>query len=82
MKRKFTLTIDLSIVEKAKKYAKKNSKSLSEIIESYLIDLTSDKKRNKHNFSPIVKSLRGSFKLPSEINYKDAISEGLSEKYL
>ena len=32
--------------------------------------------------TPIVKSLRGSFKFKGEIDYKQELRKGLSEKYL
>jgi len=36
MNTKLTLTIEESIIEKAKSYARKNGRSLSDIIENYL----------------------------------------------
>ncbi|HEV7382270.1 MAG TPA: DUF6364 family protein [Dyadobacter sp.] len=42
MNTKLTLTIEQSIIEKAKKYAKKTDTSLSSLIENYLKALTSD----------------------------------------
>ena len=36
MNTKLTLTIDQSVIEKAKKYAKEKERSLSDLIENYL----------------------------------------------
>jgi hypothetical protein len=36
MNTKLTLTIEKNVIEKAKRYAKQNSRSLSDIIEKYL----------------------------------------------
>ena len=39
MTTKLTLTIDDSVIAIAKKYAKQNGKSLSDIVENYLMSL-------------------------------------------
>jgi len=81
MNTKLTLTIEQSIIEKAKLYAKKKERSLSDIIENYLKAITSEQKIVDEG-SPLVNSLRGSFKSPESFDYKKELSEGLSEKYL
>ncbi len=81
MNTKLTLTIEKSIIEKAKSYAKQNGRSLSGIIENYLKAITTDQKTNK-DVSPLVNSLRGSFKAPKNFDYKKELSKGLSEKYM
>lgn len=81
MNTKLTLTIEQEIINKAKKFAKENNRSLSDIIENYLKFLIADKKTKKNN--PIVDSLKGSFKLPNEdIDYKKKLNENLAKKYL
>ncbi|MEM7660505.1 MAG: DUF6364 family protein, partial [Bacteroidota bacterium] len=42
MNTKLTLTIEKSVIEKAKAYAKKSGRSLSDLIESYLLRLVSE----------------------------------------
>lgn len=42
MTSKLTLSIKKSVIERAKKYAKGNNESLSQIIESYLDKITSE----------------------------------------
>ncbi len=81
MNTKLTLTIEKSIIEQAKSYAKKRGRSLSDIIENYLKALTKEEK-TEEELSPLVKSLKGSFKAPKSFNYKDELSKALSEKYL
>ena len=63
MNTKLTLTVDKLIIKEAKKYAKSNGKSLSDIIEEYLKSLT-EKKKIEEDFevSPLVQSLWGSVK--------------------
>lgn len=80
MNTKLTLTIDQSIIERAKSYAKGKGRSLSEIIENYLKVITIEQ-RPIEDISPITKSLRGSFKAPVDFDYKNELSKALSEKY-
>ncbi|OQX80377.1 MAG: hypothetical protein B6D61_02110 [Bacteroidetes bacterium 4484_249] len=80
MNTKLTLTIEQSIIEKAKLYAKDKGRSLSDIIENYLKAITTEK-RVVEDISPLVNSLRGSFKAPESFDYKKELSKGLSEKY-
>jgi len=81
MNTKLTLTIEQSIIEKAKSYAKEKGRSLSDIIENYLKAITADQ-RTTEDISPLVNSLRGSFKAPENFDYKEELLKGLSEKYL
>jgi len=80
MNTKLTLTIEQSIIKKAKLYAKEKGQSLSDIIENYLKAITNEK-RIDEDISPLVHSLRGSFKAPESFDYKKELSKGLSEKY-
>lgn len=82
MNTKLTLTIEQSVIEKAKKYARKRERSLSDLIENYLKTLTGGSVNNEDDLTPIVKSLRGSFKLPKNFNYKKELTDRLYEKYL
>lgn len=82
MNTKLTLTIEQTIIKKAKIYAKGKGQSLSYIIENYLKMISKDEIKSEIENTPIVKSLRGSFKAPSEFDYKKELAKGLSEKYL
>ena len=83
MNTKLTLTIEQKIIERAKNYAKEKNRSLSDIIENYLKILTSEERKQKINMlSPIVKSLKGSFKMPKNMDYKKELGNRLEEKYL
>jgi predicted CopG family antitoxin len=82
MNTKLTLTIEQSVIEKAKKYAKEKERSLSDLIENYLKALTNDNVQNDIELTPIVKSLKGTFKAPKNIDYKKELINRLSEKYL
>lgn len=84
MNTKLTLTIEQSIIEKAKKYAQKKDRSLSDLIESYLKALTTEESTTKveDELSPTLKSLKGSFKLSKNFDYKKELADRLTEKYL
>ncbi len=82
MNTKLTLTIEQSIIEKAKKYARKRERSLSDLIENYLKALTNEEMINEEELTPIVKFLKGSFKMPKNFDYKKELTDRLSEKYL
>jgi hypothetical protein len=82
MNTKLTLTIDRSIIESAKVYAKEKGRSLSDLIENYLKAITRDQTKSDIDITPIVKSLKGSFNAPDGFDYKKELARGLSEKYL
>lgn len=81
MNTKLTLTIEQSIIKKAKRYAKGKGRSLSDIIENYLKAIT-NKSESEIELTSIVKSLKGSFKAPKDFDYKKELTKGLIEKYL
>lgn len=82
MNTKLTLTMEQSVIEKAKKYARKRERSLSDLIENYLKVLTNEESPAEEELSPNVKALRGAFKLPKDFDYKKELGDRLSEKYL
>lgn len=84
MTTKLTLTMDKSVIEAAKRHAREQERSLSNLVESYLRAITSDMEpENKdEELTPIVKSLMGSVKLPESFDYKEELYKALAEKYL
>lgn len=82
MNTKLTLTIEDVVIEKAKKYAKEKERSLSDLIENYLKVLTKDDTQIDIKLTPIVKTLKGSFKAPRTSDYKGELAKRLSDKYL
>ncbi|SKB68471.1 hypothetical protein SAMN05660776_2556 [Salegentibacter holothuriorum] len=82
MNTKLTLTIEKEIIKKAKDYAKEKNRSLSDIIENYLKVLTKEEEKQKDKkLNPVVKSLKGSFKMPKNMDYKKELRNRLEEKY-
>lgn len=80
MQTKLTLTIEKSIIEQAKLYAKDKGRSLSELIENYLIVILDDRQQ-KIKLSPSIKKLKGAIQLPEDFDYKKELTESLSAKY-
>jgi len=82
MNTKLTLTVEQKVINKAKEYAKGKGRSLSDIIENYLKVITQNIDDTDKEIAPITKSLRGSFKAPSDFDYKKELAKSLSDKYL
>ncbi|MCD6396539.1 MAG: hypothetical protein J7L71_03280 [Spirochaetaceae bacterium] len=84
METKLTLSLDKEIIQEAKKYAKKQKTSLSNMVENYFYYLTSDKpgKVNKiKEKTPITDKLLGSVKI-DKFDADKLKEEYLVEKYL
>ena len=82
MNTKLTLTIQQDIISRAKKYAKNKNRSLSDIIEHYLKAITEpDQIHEKPSANPVVGSLRGSFRMPENIEYKKELKKRRDKKY-
>lgn len=81
---KLTLSINQTIINEAKEYAKENGKSLSKIVEEYLKSLSRPKQSsNEKSPRQIVMELKGSVKMPDNFtSYRDIIQDALLEKYL
>jgi hypothetical protein len=77
---KLTLSLNKTIIERAKDYAKSHKVSLSRLIESYLSSLTVIKKQ-VIEITPLVESLSGVIKLDNDFDYKESYSDYLIEKY-
>lgn len=82
MNTKLTLTIQQEIIKRAKKYAKEKNRSLSDIIENYLKHITKEDKTYELELNESLKSLRGSFKEPKNLDYKKELQARREKKYL
>lgn len=83
MTTKLTLTIDDAVISTAKRYAQKEKKSLSHLVENYLMTLTSkhNKEDHKEKISAKILKLRGSLKSPKDLDYKKELGNALAQKY-
>ncbi len=80
MKTKLTLTLSKSAIEAAKSYAKITGRSLSEIIENYLISLTQE-----HSMKPLSTKLSkivGVITLPQDYDEEYERKTNLEKKHL
>jgi len=82
MDAKLTLNIDKDVAHRAKVYAKKEGRSLSDLVENYLKLLTKNSTIEDSEYSPRVKVLLGSVTLPKDFDYKKELSDILVKKYL
>jgi hypothetical protein len=80
MTTKLTLTIEESVIDSAKAYARDQGRSLSDIVENYLKILAA-KSPMEGAISPKVLQLRGSIKLPANFDYKSELGNAIAEKY-
>ncbi|HEY1017926.1 MAG TPA: DUF6364 family protein [Sediminibacterium sp.] len=80
MTTKLTLTVEKEVIERAKSYAKNSGRSLSELIEQYLDNITQD--NSNQPISPKLKKLIGSVKLPKGFDEKKELQSYLEKKHL
>ena len=81
MDTKLTLSLDKEIIEAAKVYARKRNTSLSNLIENYLVSVTTKSKFTLNDISPLVKSLSGVLKLDKKSDRKKQYVDYLANKY-
>lgn len=80
MDTKLTLKLEQTIIERAKKYARKNETSLSKLFENYLIKITSDEEA-KIEITPLVRSLSGIIELSEDSDERAQYTAYLEKKY-
>ncbi|EMS34305.1 hypothetical protein C943_03524 [Mariniradius saccharolyticus AK6] len=68
------------MIATAKEFAKNNGKSLSQIVENYLMTLTAQDNMQEE-ISPRILKLMGAIELPEDFDYKKSLTEALSKKY-
>jgi hypothetical protein len=80
-----TLTINIpqDVVNSAEIYAKYAQKSVSQLVEEYLLSISSENVNgNNKPLGPITKQLAGIITLEKNINHKELLTDTLMEKYL
>jgi hypothetical protein len=80
MTTKLTLTVEKSVIERAKLYAKNTGRSLSEIIENYLTTITNE--NDNDQLSPKLKKIVGAITLPADFDEKAELRKALEKKHL
>lgn len=86
-----TITLDDSTYNDISSYAKRNGITIAEALKSsvqaFLANFKGEQKTNaeqSYYISPKVKALEASFKCPEDLssNYREELSQALTEKYL
>ena len=80
MDRKLTLIIEKSVIERAELFAKNTGRSLSEIIENYLVKITQEEDIN--NLTPKLKKIVGAVSLPVDFSEEEELRSALEKKHL
>ena len=80
MTTKLTLTIDDSVIDSAKEYAREKGESLSAIVENYLKSITAREEPNLV-ISDKVRKMMGVISLPDDFDYKKEVANVIAQKY-
>ena len=80
MQTKLTLSIEESVIDQAKTYAKKQGTSLSKIVQEFLKQKAAEIK-DEMDIPDEFKGIYGAVKLPEDFEYKEEKAEYLRKKY-
>ncbi len=81
MKKKLTLSIEESVKERARRYARKQGKSVSEMVERYLEEVTKSEQWQPPTESPVY-NFAGTLPLPdSKKSDEELLTSMLEEEY-
>lgn len=82
MNSKLTLKLNKEIIEKAKKYAASQHKSLSRMIEAYLKSIVDREATGSDiKITPYVRQMKTGVSVPAELDIKKEYADHLSKKY-
>ena len=81
MNTKLTLSLDKSVIVRAKDYAKEHQVSLSKLIESYLSLIIRQESAEELEISPQLKNIGFDIDLDSSLNFKEDYGDYLSKKH-
>ncbi len=82
MNTKLTLTVQKDVIKRAKEYAKSKNRSLSDLVQNYLMALTESAKAAVNKIDQDISTLQGSFRVPADSDYKKELQERREKKYL
>ena len=81
MTTKLTLSIEKTVIGKAKEYALKSGRSLSDLIQTYLETLTNTSETDLKKASPDLQKLFGVTKIATSLDHKKEIRKILGSKH-
>ena len=84
METKITLNIESDLAQTVKSYAKKKGYTLSSLVENYFLALIKIEEKTTETTmnAPIANALFGSLNAPNKMDYKEEMTDFLTEKYL
>jgi hypothetical protein len=77
---KLTLSIEPSVVEKAKQMAEANKTSVSAMFSQFVESAAAPRKQ-RPKIGPLTRKLSGTIELPPGKDYKELLAEALADKY-
>lgn len=80
MNKKLTLSLNETVIEKAKIYAEQTGNSLSGLVENFFESLTG--KSHDSGVSERIKRISGKIELPANFDYKEELRKNLEAKHL
>lgn len=81
MTTKLTLSIEKAVIQRAKEYALKTGRSLSDLVESYFDQLTSTDAVEVNGLSPELRKLFGVANISKNMDHKKEIRKILQSKH-
>lgn len=81
MMTKLTLSLDAAVIKRAKDYAGKHHKSLSELVENYFAILTAEADRDQPVYPPLTAGLSGVIKAADIGDPREQYTQYLQDKY-
>ena len=78
---KLTLSIDRDLIDKAKQYARRYDRSLSDLVSSYLLRITADE-QDADDVDPLVRDVADEVPMDQIVDLGDARCQHLKAKYL
>lgn len=83
MEANLNLRMDKATIEKAKKYAREQGRSLSDLVQNYLMAVVKEPGVNYgvEEVSPFVKSMISDNPLPADFDYEEEYFKYLVEKH-
>lgn len=80
MNKKLTLSLNESVIERAKIYADQTGKSLSGLVENFFQSLTEES--HPSEISDRISRISGKIEIPADFDYKEELRKNLEAKHL
>ena len=78
---KLTLSVDVNLIERARRYARRHDRSLSDLVSSYLRQITADE-QDGDEVDPLVRDIADVISMDQIADLDDAKYQHLKDKYL